>query len=135
MEVNAKKVPSGETATFTGTLGTKAQKNLKSWTNGDNIVCLSRYATKPEADGSWGRPFGGFGREEVPFETDRDGRTDRKRDNDSREAEQLSADFLVSSPRGLRRRLGWRALATCRSRRSRGRTGRCRRPARRSHRR
>jgi len=54
MEVNAKKVPSGETATFTGTLGTKAQKNLKSWTNGDNIVCLSRYATKPEADGSWG---------------------------------------------------------------------------------
>jgi len=29
MEVNAKKVPSGDTATFTGTLSTKAQKNLK----------------------------------------------------------------------------------------------------------
>jgi hypothetical protein len=52
MEVNAKKVPSGDTATFTGTLSTKAQKNLKSWTNGDNIVCLSRYPTKPAADGS-----------------------------------------------------------------------------------
>lgn len=52
MEVNAKKVASGNTATFTGTLSAAAQKNLKSWTNGDNIACLSRYPTKPAADGS-----------------------------------------------------------------------------------
>lgn len=51
MQVNAKKVPSGDTATFTGNLSTKAKKSLKSWTKGDNIVCLTRYPTKPEADG------------------------------------------------------------------------------------
>lgn len=53
MKVNAKKVPSGEAATFTGNLSTKAQKNLKSWTRGDNIVCLTRYATKPGTDGGF----------------------------------------------------------------------------------
>jgi hypothetical protein len=52
MEVNPKKVPSGDTATFTGTLSTKAQKNLKSWTNGDHIACLTRYPTHLAADGS-----------------------------------------------------------------------------------
>lgn len=53
MEVNAQKIPSGETSTFTGSLDSKAMKNLKSWTRGDNVVCLTRYKTKPEADGSW----------------------------------------------------------------------------------
>ncbi len=53
MEVNAKKVPTGDPATFTGSLTAKARKSLASWTNGDNIVCLTRYNTKPEADGSW----------------------------------------------------------------------------------
>ncbi len=54
MEVNAKAVPTGDTATFTGSIvSAKARKSLKSWTNGDNIVCLTRYKTKPEADGSW----------------------------------------------------------------------------------
>ncbi len=53
MEVNAKKVPTGDTATFTGSVSAKARKYLKSWTNGDNIVCLTRYKTKAEADGSW----------------------------------------------------------------------------------
>ncbi len=53
MEVNAKKVPTGDTATFTGSVSPKARKSLASWTNGDNIVCLTRYKTKAEADGSW----------------------------------------------------------------------------------
>ncbi len=53
MEVNAKKVPTGDTATFAGSVSAKARKSLASWTNGDNIVCLTRYKTKPEADGSW----------------------------------------------------------------------------------
>ncbi len=53
MEVNAKKVLTGDTVTFTGSVSAKARKSLKSWTNGDNIVCLTRYKTKPEADGSW----------------------------------------------------------------------------------
>jgi hypothetical protein len=46
-------VPSGETVTFTGTLSKAAMKNLNSWTRGDNIVCLDRFKTTPEADGSW----------------------------------------------------------------------------------
>jgi hypothetical protein len=53
MEVNATKVPSGSTAMFTGSVSTKARKSLASWTNGDNIVCLTRYKTTPQADGSW----------------------------------------------------------------------------------
>ena len=53
MDVDERKVPSGETATFTGSLSAQAQKYLKSWTRGDNIVCLTRYKTTPEADGSW----------------------------------------------------------------------------------
>ena len=53
MKVNAKKVPSSETATFTGNLSKRARKNLESWTRGENIVCLSRYATKPATDGGW----------------------------------------------------------------------------------
>lgn len=51
MAVNANKVPSGDPATFTGTLSAKAQKALASWTNGDNVVCLTRYKTTPETDG------------------------------------------------------------------------------------
>ena len=46
-------VPSGDTVTFTGKLSPAAMKNLKAWTKGDNIICLDRYKTKPEADGSW----------------------------------------------------------------------------------
>ncbi len=55
MAVNDNKVPSGDPAIFTGSLSTKAQKALASWTNGDNIVCLTRYKTTPAADGSWPR--------------------------------------------------------------------------------
>lgn len=54
MEVNAARVPSGDTATFTGSIvSAKARASLASWTRGDNIVCLTRYKTKPEADGGW----------------------------------------------------------------------------------
>ncbi len=53
MEVKDQRVPSGDTVTFTGSLFARAQKNLKQWTKGDNIVCLTRYKTKPDADGSW----------------------------------------------------------------------------------
>lgn len=53
MTVDARKVPSGDTATFTGTLSATALANLEEWTKGDRIVCLTRYAPKPQADGSW----------------------------------------------------------------------------------
>ena len=53
LRVDARRVPSGETATFTGTLSRRAMKNLRAWTKGDNVVCLVRYKLAPEADGSW----------------------------------------------------------------------------------
>ena len=53
MQVADRTVPSGDTVTFTGQLGPQAMSNLKDWTKGDNIVCLSRYAKSPAADGSW----------------------------------------------------------------------------------
>jgi plastocyanin len=53
LETKDRTVPSGDTVTFTGTLSKAAMKNLKSWTKGDNIVCLDRFKTHPEADGSW----------------------------------------------------------------------------------
>jgi hypothetical protein len=53
MEVDTRRAPAGKTVTFTGQLTPTAMKNLRSWTKGDNIVCLTRYKPKPEADGSW----------------------------------------------------------------------------------
>jgi hypothetical protein len=53
MQVNKPRVPSGDTVVFTGSLSKAAQKAVKDWTKGDNIVCLTRYKTTPEADGSW----------------------------------------------------------------------------------
>ena len=53
MEVDSRKVPSGDTVTFTGQLSAEAMRQLKVWTKGDNIVCLNRYKPQPEADGSW----------------------------------------------------------------------------------
>ena len=51
VKVNTKIVPSSETATFTGNLSKRARKNLESWTRGENIVCLTRFRTKPETYG------------------------------------------------------------------------------------
>ena len=53
LEVDRRKAPVGETVVFTGTLSKKAMKNLASWTDGTNVVCLDRYATAPLADGGW----------------------------------------------------------------------------------
>jgi hypothetical protein len=55
LEVNARRVPAGKTATFTGTLSAPAFTALKRWTKGENVVCLTRYKRSPEADGSWPR--------------------------------------------------------------------------------
>lgn len=51
LRVDARRVPSGETATFTGTLSARAMRNLRQWTKGDNVVCLVRYKLTPEVDG------------------------------------------------------------------------------------
>ena len=60
LQVEARKVPSGDTATFTGTLSASAMSNLKAWTKGDNIICLTRYPTSAQPDGSWvGTPLEG----------------------------------------------------------------------------
>jgi hypothetical protein len=53
MEVDSRKVPSGDPVTFTGQLSAEAMRQLKVWTKGDNIACLNRYKPQPEADGSW----------------------------------------------------------------------------------
>jgi hypothetical protein len=53
MRVKDRTVPSGRTVTFAGTLSPMARKHLKQWTKGDKIVCVDRFNTTPEADGSW----------------------------------------------------------------------------------
>lgn len=53
MSVNRTQAPAGATVTFTGKLSTEARKALDSWTRGTNIVCLDRYKTTTEKDGSW----------------------------------------------------------------------------------
>jgi len=53
LSVNQVSVPAGKTVIFKGTVSKKALKNLNAWTANDNIVCLTRYAAKPLADGGW----------------------------------------------------------------------------------
>lgn len=43
----------GEPVTFTGSLSKQAQRNLASWTRGENTICLTRYEPSPLKDGSW----------------------------------------------------------------------------------
>ena len=43
----------GEPITFTGSLSRQAQRNLASWTAGENTICLTRYEPNPLKDGSW----------------------------------------------------------------------------------
>lgn len=59
LSVNKAKAPVGATVTFRGTLSPAAMKNLASWTDGTNVVCLDRYATTPAADGWSGTPIEG----------------------------------------------------------------------------
>ena len=53
MSTAKRKVPSGDPVIFAGTLSPKARKALAKWTKGDNIVCLTRYPTKPDPNGGW----------------------------------------------------------------------------------
>ena len=53
LSVNQTSIPAGQTVIFKGSLSKVAMKNLASWTMKDNIVCLTRYAAKPLADGGW----------------------------------------------------------------------------------
>ena len=51
LRVSDRREVSGEAVTFTGTLSKQAQKNLSSWTRGENTICLTRYAPAPGKDG------------------------------------------------------------------------------------
>ena len=53
LKVSDRREVSGEAVTFTGTLSKQAQKNLASWTRGENTICLTRYERAPMKDGSW----------------------------------------------------------------------------------
>lgn len=46
-------VPAGQTSTFTGRISPRALSNLHAWSGGVDDICLTRFATKPQADGSW----------------------------------------------------------------------------------
>lgn len=45
--------PAGTVVTFSGSLSPSARKNLQDWTKGANDVCLTRYKTTADKDGSW----------------------------------------------------------------------------------
>jgi hypothetical protein len=53
LKVSDRREVSGEAVTFTGSLSKQAQKNLTSWTRGENTICLTRYAPAPMKNGSW----------------------------------------------------------------------------------
>lgn len=53
LRTDSRKEVAGEPVTFRGSLSTQAQKNLAQWTDGENTICLTRYKTTPEEDGSW----------------------------------------------------------------------------------
>ncbi len=53
LQVSDRREISGEAVTFTGSLSRQAQRNLVSWTDGENTICLTRYAAKPRRNGSW----------------------------------------------------------------------------------
>ena len=53
LRTDSRKEVAGEAVTFRGSLSKQAQKNLAQWTDGENTICLTRYKTTPEEDGSW----------------------------------------------------------------------------------
>ena len=55
LRTDSRKEAAGESVTFRGSLSKQAQKNLAQWTDGENTICLTRYKTTPEEDGSWPR--------------------------------------------------------------------------------
>jgi len=54
LKASARREVAGEPVSFTGTLSPRAMKALASWTQGENTVCLIRFAPAPASDGSWG---------------------------------------------------------------------------------
>ena len=55
LRTDSRKEVAGEPITFRGSLSSQARKNLAQWTDGENTICLTRYKTAPEEDGSWPR--------------------------------------------------------------------------------
>ena len=55
LRTDSRKEVAGEPITFRGSLSKQAQKNLAQWTDGENTICLTRYKTTSEEDGSWPR--------------------------------------------------------------------------------
>jgi hypothetical protein len=53
LRASARREIAGEAITFTGTLSRQAQRNLASWTRGENTICLTRYESMPRRNGSW----------------------------------------------------------------------------------
>lgn len=53
LRVSDRREVSGEAVTFRGSLSKQAQRNLASWTRGENTICLTRYEPSPLKDGSW----------------------------------------------------------------------------------
>jgi hypothetical protein len=53
LEVDARNVSSGCTASFTGTLSPTAMSSLNSRVKGGTIVCLARYPAKAQPNRSW----------------------------------------------------------------------------------
>lgn len=53
MQVSTRQASANETVSFTGTLSPRAQRTVGSWTDGEMDVCLTRYRTKPNRNGSW----------------------------------------------------------------------------------
>lgn len=43
----------GDTVVFKGRLSPTALRSLSQYTDGDNVVCLTRFRAKPLANGSW----------------------------------------------------------------------------------
>lgn len=53
LRVSDRREVSGEAVTFRGSLSKQAQRNLASWTRGENTICLTRYEPAPRKNGSW----------------------------------------------------------------------------------
>ena len=53
LRVSDRREVSGEAVTFRGSLSKEAQRQLASWTRGENTICLIRYEPAPLKDGSW----------------------------------------------------------------------------------
>ena len=53
LKASTRREVAGDPVMFRGTLSKEARRNLASWTDGENTICLIRYAPRPNKDGSW----------------------------------------------------------------------------------